>query len=261
MSNRLLPFLDTIETRFGPRAEIGRYFLMIAEEARQHGVSWHMMGGFERLMEVNRQHVASWDSLAPMFDPEYSDVTAENTIYVEGQHDGEPVVTLALRRYDWPNSSLKEEWESGRFAYRDPERLRKPGEIWTASSAAAAHIRGRVAYGGGVWCRRDFRAKRLPVLVMALVRSIPLTLWDQDYTIGVIETGGLSRTLLPLYGNPHAEPGMRVDGGWRNVDCTLTWQTRDEATAIIVDHVSRGSDQADHRHGGDEGIVALGSPR
>ena len=261
MSTRLLPFLDSIEVRFGPKAEIGRYFLMIAEEARQLGVSWHMMGGFERLMDVNRRQVASWDALAPMFDPECSDVNEENTVYIEGQHQGDPVVTLALRRYDWPNSSLKEEWESGRFAYRNPERQRSPSETWTAASVAASRIRGRVAYGGGVWCRRDFRAKRVPVLVMALVRSVPLTLWNPDFTIGVIETGSLSRTLLPLYGNPLSEPGMRVDGGWRNVDCTLTWQTRDEATALILGQVSAAANQPDKGDRGHERVVALRAPR
>ncbi|OIR09061.1 hypothetical protein GALL_86670 [mine drainage metagenome] len=239
MENQLNLLLDAVDVTYGPRPEIGRYILLIAEQARALGVTFHLGRGFERLLEVNRLHADSWSPLAPTFDPRCSEITADTALYIEGRHDGEPVVTLAIRRYDWPASTLAEEWESGRFAYRDPARQMQAEERWVAGAPAAASIGGRVTFGGGLWFRRDFRGRRIPLLTAGLMRCLSLTTWNPDYAIGMLETGLLSRALLPLYGHPPAQAGMLVEGGWKTLDSTLIWESREDLKARIYAAINK----------------------
>jgi hypothetical protein len=260
MVTQLRPLLDAIEINHGPKIQIGRYFLHLAEAGRQLGISWHMGRDCDRLVEVNRRHQDTWEPLAPIYDPELSDINANNVIYIEGQAGGDPVVTLILRRYDWPSSTLREEWESGRFAYHDPDTQMDPQEQWVAAAPMAAEIGGRVVFAGGLWCHPNFRRKRLPVLTVALMRSISLAVWNPDFAIGMIESGPLVRTLLPLYGHPPVQPGMKIMGAWRTFECDLIWETPD----VLKNHVLTNSttpNQPNQWHGRDEGIRRAGAPR
>lgn len=240
MGNNLIPLLDAVEVNYGPRIEVGRNILMIAERALSLGVKWYFGRGFDRLVEVNEMHMDTWSPLAPPFDPRMSEITEDNAIYIEGQHDGKPVVAMALRRYDWPTSSLGEEWEAGRFAYRDPASQMKPDEQWIARAPIASSISGRVSLSGGLWFRPDFRGRKLPVLTADLSRCVSVTEWNPDFVIGMIETGVTSRVLVPLYGNPPAQSGMMVVGGWKTIDSTVIWENREDLVARILKAVNKG---------------------
>ncbi|MFT8778130.1 MAG: hypothetical protein ABF893_15970 [Gluconacetobacter liquefaciens] len=260
MSTVLRPFLDTIEINHGPKIEIGRFFLQLSESARQLGISWHMGRDFDRLVQVNRKNLDTWEPLSPIYDPAISDINPDNVIYVEGQADGEPVVTLILRRYDWPTSTLREEWESGRFAYRNPAVQMSPDEKWTAAAPVAAEIGGRVVFAGGLWCHPSFRRKRLPQLTIAMMRSISLAMWKPDFTIGMVERGALTRVLLPLYGNPVIQPGMQIVSPWRTFNCNLIWETPEDLTSYVRNHLTV-PDEPERGHGTDEGVRRARSPR
>ena len=79
MGKQLLPLLEAVEVNHGPRMEIGRFILSIAKSARRYGITLHMCGGFDRLVEVNRMQGDTWSPLAPTFDPEVSDITQDNS--------------------------------------------------------------------------------------------------------------------------------------------------------------------------------------
>ncbi|GBR04023.1 hypothetical protein GLI01_23700 [Gluconacetobacter liquefaciens] len=260
METQLRPLLDAIEINHGPKIELGRYFLQLAEEARKLGISLHMGRGSDRLNEVNKHHQDTWEPLAPVYNPDLSGINEDNAIYVEGQHEGDPVATLILRRYDWPKSTLREEWEAGRFAYRDPDAQMDPQEKWIAEAPMASSISGRVVFAGGLWCHPSFRRKRVPVLTVALMRSISLAVWNPDFAIGMIKTGPLARMLLPLYGNPPVQPGMKITGAWSTFESILSWET----PAVLTNHVLRNlapANQPNHRDRANEGIRSTGSPR
>ncbi|ACI52188.1 conserved hypothetical protein [Gluconacetobacter diazotrophicus PA1 5] len=260
MGTQLRPFLDAIEINHGPKMELGRYFLQLSESARRLGISWYMGRDFDRLVEVNRRNQDTWEPLSPIYDPELSDISMNNVIYIEGQADGEAAVTLILRRYDWPTSTLHEEWESGRFAYRDPETQMDPSEKWVADAPMASEIGGRVVFAGGLWCHPNFRRKRLPILTVAMMRSISLAVWNPDFAIGMIEAGPLARTLLPLYGNPPVQPGMKIIGAWRTFECILSWETPDVLTNHVLENLATPN-QPDQRYRADESIRRAGPPR
>lgn len=260
MSTILRPLLDAIEIKHGPRLELGRYFLQLAENARQLGISLHMGCGSSRLNEVNKRNHGTWKPLGPVYDPEVSGIDEGNSIYIEGQFEGDPVLTLILRRYDWPQSTLRQEWESGRFAYRDPAIQMGPDERWIAEAPIAGEISGRVVFVGGLWSHPAFRRKRLPVLTIALMRSISLAIWRPDFAIGMIEAGPMTRALLPFYGYPPIQPGMKIVGGWRTFESNLIWETPDMITAHVLNSLT-GPDQPDQRDRRDEGIRRVRTPR
>ena len=257
----LLPFLDVIEASYGPKIEIGRYWLWIAETARQIGISWYVGRKFDRLVEVNAQNQDSWAPLAPIYDPSFSDITEDSAIYIEGRHEKTPVVTLALRKFDWPDTSLRNEWESGRLAYREPAAHMLPGEQWIAGAPMAEKISGCVVDGGGLWCHPQFRSRRIPILTMALMRSVALGVWNPDYLTGQVETGARARALLSLYGHPASQPGMRIIGSWRSFDCILIWETRDYITGRVAEGALASAYQAEHRYGGNEAVRRTSAPR
>lgn len=261
MGTGLFPFLDAIDVNYGPKIELGRHFLMLAEAGRRLGISWFMGRGFDRLVEVNAAHRDSWAPLAPIYDPQYSDINEDNAIYIEGRHLGQPVVTLALRRFDWPDTSLRDEWESGRFAYKDPAAHMQPGEQWIAAAPIAAEITGRVADSGGVWCRPDFRGRRIPSLIVGLIRSVSVAVWNPDFTIGQIESGALSRTMLALYGYPTTQPGLKIVGSWRSFECVLSYASREELTRWILAQVSAAADKPDQGNGRYKAVAGAGAPR
>ncbi|MBB2170339.1 hypothetical protein HLH36_18660 [Gluconacetobacter aggeris] len=259
MSEALRPFLDAVEINYGPKIEIGRFFLQLSESARRLGISWRLGRDLTRLVEVNRKNLDTWEPLSPIYDPAISDINPGNIIYVEGQADGEPVVTLILRRYDWPTSTLREEWESGRFAYRDPATQMSPNERWTAAAPIAADIAGRVVFAGGLWCHPHYRRKRLPGLTIGMMRSISLATWGPDFTIGMVERGALTRVLLPLYGHPVVQPGMRIVSPWRTFDCNLIWETPEDLARYVRSNLQTPH-EPEQGHGTDERVRHTGSP-
>jgi len=244
MTTKLASFLDMVEVNHGPKPELGRYFLETAESFRKLGVTLHMARGFDRLIEVHRQNLSSWHPLVPTLDPSMSDIAEENAIYIEGQVNGEPVATMALRRFDWLDTSLRREWESGRFAYRDPANQMQPQEEWRADAPMAEDITGQAVFCGGIWYRRDYRARGLSPLNIQLAWGLALTTWNADYLFGVMETGALSRALLPGYGYPAVEPGLLVTGGFRTVDVNLVWYPTDDLHARVLNCLSAAPDHA-----------------
>jgi hypothetical protein len=127
LTNRRLP--DQVDLTFGPPALIGRFILHADQTTRERGVYLSLEHDFDALIEFNKTQASSWFPMIPTFDPEFSDLTPENAFWIAGRdRDGEIVACQCARLFDWRDTNFKQEFESLRLVYQDPDIERLPEE-------------------------------------------------------------------------------------------------------------------------------------
>lgn len=250
---------DQITVEHGPTGLLGRFFLAADHAARERGVYLALRHDLGALAALNRRERAHWYPLSPLFDPEYSAVTAQNSYWIEGRNAaGETVAAQAGRYFFWPRTTLKDEIESLRAFYADPERMRAPGETCTVTAPRAARIAGRVVYSGSGWYQPDFRGRALSAILPRISRAYALTRWGTDTTVSFVEYPLIAKGVVARYGY------RRVEGAldWRasrkgDTEMAIVWMLRTELEADLeaflsggVDHIAR----AQHRDAGYEAL-------
>jgi hypothetical protein len=157
-------------------------------------------------MQVNRENSDSWRPLVPIFDAEIGGFTEENGFCLLGRNnDGEIVAAQAARLFTLTNRTFKDEAESLRLFYADPEKSAAPGEECLVTAKSASRFTGRLVYSGAVWYRPDYRKQGLTSILPRLTKAYAFTKWYTDYTVSfmiddVVEQGTAKRA-----GYPHVE--------------------------------------------------------
>jgi len=176
-------FLSDIVIDFGPRDTLARLFLKADTEMRRLGVELSF-APVSLLMDLNRRHRDSWKPLVPVFDSEVGGFNDENGYLIVGRNGaGDVVLTQAARLYTLTQSTLKEEVESMRFFYTDPEKTRLADEWCRISCPSAATLTGRVTFSGAVWYRPDYRKIGVISILGAAAKAYAFTKWYTDITM------------------------------------------------------------------------------
>jgi hypothetical protein len=224
---RRLP--DQITINYGPREQLGRFFLAADKAARDRGVSLSLSTDFELLREVNARNYGSWHGLAPSFDCAYGGIDSSCGFWIVGRDSsGEIVTTQAARFFDTGSENLRDYLVSLRLFYPDPEKQKLPQESCAVTSAAALQLSGRIVYSGGTWIHPDYRKRLMPMILPRISRALALTRWDTSYTFSMVSHALVSKGVAAAYGYRNIEPGIR----WMNspselrLDGTLVWMDR-----------------------------------
>jgi hypothetical protein len=192
-----------LKIKYGPAGLLGRFFLWADTAARDRGVTL-FFASLKDLVEANRANSDSWRPLFPVFDEALGGVEPGTVFVLIGRdRRGEVVATQAARLYDWPETSLKDEADSLRMLYADPDAAFARGDRCEIITPVAEKITGRVVFSGGVWYRPDFRGKDLATILPRISRAYALTRWNSDFTIGWMAL--LSRSPSPMDAFPRAE--------------------------------------------------------
>jgi len=232
-----------LKIKHGPVGLLGRFFLWADTAVRDRGVTLSF-GSLQDLIEANKANSDTWRPLVPVFDEALGGVTPETAFVLIGRDKhGEVVATQAARIYDWSETSLKDEANSLRMFYADPDAAFARGDSCEINAPIAEKISGRVAFSGGIWYRRDFRGKDLGTILPRISRAYALTRWNSDFTIGMmgdaVIAGGLAeragytkleRNCIELVASPLG--GMR---------CGLIWMQSDELLADLAAIMDRAS--------------------
>src|SRR5262249_42104008 len=126
---------------------------------------------WQDLVAANKANPDSWRPLAPIFDPDRSDIRPGMGFVLIGRDkDGDIVATQAARFYDW-SSSLEDEATSLRMFYADPAAAFARGDRCEITTPIAKNITGRVVFSGAGWYRRDFRGKGLAAILPRISRA------------------------------------------------------------------------------------------
>lgn len=228
---------DQVSVRFGPAEAIARTVLDTDLAVRSTGVRLSLSSDFEELSRVNLANRADWYPLMPNFDVAGSTLDPETAFWVKGIDDrGDVVLTHCVRLYVLNNTTLKEEVESLRFYYDDPQAASETGVNTEVTAPQGQDITGRVSYSGTLWVRSDYRGAGLGRLIPPLSRALALTRWYPSHHVCFVSRGLIDRGMHRAYGYSNLEYSVwlrRFAGFGAGVECGLCWMDTAEATAEI----------------------------
>jgi hypothetical protein len=178
-------FLADILIDFGPRDLLGRFFLKADAAIRAQGLSLAFVS-MDELADINRRNSESWRPLLPIFDPAHGVTANDSYCIVARNAQGDVVATTAGRLFSWTKTTFKDEAESLRLLYQEPERSRGPDEAIRVTAPKAGRIAGRVVFNGAAWNRRDYRGGNLSAILPRIGRSYALTTWSSDHVMSIM---------------------------------------------------------------------------
>lgn len=176
----------------------------------------------------------------PNFRPDRSPINAGEGFWIMGIDQKHEVAAVqAARIYDLPSSNFAEHLESLKAFYADPSLHAHPQDRCTCSAPSAKKIKGKVAYHGDLWVRRDFRGQGIPRIMQGIARGVSFAMWSPDFVCGLMSRRLLDRWIVTKYGYAHYEAGGSilqlveediVDEEW------LNWITGDELRSLVDRH-------------------------
>ena len=226
-----MPFREVLDSIHDP-LDLPCRFLRLAEaRMRTWGVTLYLHGNFQRLVDINRANQGhKWFALMPMFHPATFPGGEAFWLEARSTETSETVMTQAARRYNLWDRSLQQALTSLQLFYDDPLRSRSQGEACACGIPSADLLSGVITYSGAGWAHVDWRGRGAAALLPRLSRMLAQRLWDQDYTISLVDPVLIEKGVVRSYGYCRAEPGVH----WVNsasqgsLDLALVWMTRAE---------------------------------
>jgi len=198
-------FLSHVSIDHGPAELLGRLFLRWDDDLRKRGISLSFVPT-EQLLYVNRQNSESWRPLFPVFNAEVSGFNEDNGFCLLGRSaEGQVVAAQAARLYNLGDATFREETESLRLLYSDPERLKQPGETCTVAAKSMDRFRGRVVFSGAVWYHPDYRRQGLTSILPRLTKAYALTKWYTDSIVSFMAEDVVKGGTAERAGYAHVE--------------------------------------------------------
>ena len=230
-NNLRLP--DALTIKYGPAPLLARFVLEGDKAARELGIRLRLRYDFGELLYVNQQQTSrgNWFRLVNMFNPEYSDLSPENSYWISGEDDqGEIVATQAGRVYYWPDTTLEQEARLMFYGGHDE------GQRCIVTAKDAKSISGVVFYGGSVWVRPDFRGRRLSQLLPRLGRAYAVARWPVNSGISFVAPGLVEKGIATGYGYKHASYSIAYpESPWGDLEVVLVSLSATEAYADFAE--------------------------
>jgi hypothetical protein len=224
-NNLRLP--DALTIKHGPARLLAKFVLEGDKAARQLGIHLRLRHDFEELRYINRQQVArqTWFPLVKTYDPQYNDLTPDNSYWISGEDEhGEIVLTQAGRVYYWPETTLQEQARSMFYAGCEAD------QCCLVTAPAAKLITGVALCAGAHWIRPDFRGQRLSHLLARLGRAYALARWPVDWAIALVAPILIEKGVSSGYGYKHASRSIFFPGSqWGNLEVVLAYLSAEEA--------------------------------
>jgi hypothetical protein len=233
-NNLRLP--DALTIKHGPAQLLAKFVLEGDKFAREIGIRLRLRHDFNELVYFNRQQVArgTWFRLVDHLNPEYSDLTSENSYWISGENEqGEIVLTQAGRVYDWPDTNLEREAASMFYAGHDQGR----SCIVTAKDAKS--MTGVVFVSGARWTRPDYRAVPPSRLLSRLGRAYALARWPIDWVFALMAPVLVQKGVAAAYGFLHPSHSLFFPGSpWGDLEVVLNSTSAEEAYADLANFLT-----------------------
>ena len=211
-------FVDELNLKHGPRAELGRFFLQAEQQLWQAGVTMRF-ATFDQLVDLNTQHFDSWYKLTHILDPRDNPAKpGEATCLIGYDANDQPMTSIAVRNLDLTNTTFKEEVESLRFFFGSSAGQMHGKHAARLTAPSAATQNEKAVYTGAYWLRPDFRQQSLSTIIPRIGRYYALTQWNADREISFGRRAFLDKRLSDAYGFVNVEPAMNY---W--IDGALVW--------------------------------------
>lgn len=230
-------FLADVRIDYGPRQLYSRLFLRGDTMLRERGINLKF-APLDELLAVNRRNGDSWRPLLPIFDAEECGFNDDNGFCLLAYtNSGQCVAAQAARLYDLTGTNFKEETESLRLFYPDPEAQRHQGERIVVTAPSAEVITGPTVFSGAVWYHPSMRKQGLTSILPRLTKAMSQTRWDTEVTLSFMAEEVVKQGTAPRAGYYHVDWSIDlidtpVSPG--TVHSALIWSNRDE----LIDYFS-----------------------
>jgi hypothetical protein len=224
-------FLADVRIDYGPRDLYSRLFLRADTLLRERGFNL-VFAPLHELLEVNRRNSDSWRGLLPIFSVECGGFSNENGFCLLAKAaDGQVVAAQAARLYDLTGTNFKEETESLRLFYKDPDATRGESERVVVTAPPAEQITGPTVFSGAVWYHPSVRRQGLTSILPRVTKALSQTKWDTDVTLSFMAEDVVKQGTAPRAGYAHVDWSVELIDTPVAPGCVhsaLIWSTRDE---------------------------------
>ena len=230
-------FLADVRIDYGPRDLYARLFLRADTMLRERGFNLYF-APLEELLAVNRRNSDSWRGLLPIFSAEAGGINSDNGFCLLAKSaDGQIVAAQAARLYDLTGTNFKDETESLKLFYPNPEEVRGANEKIVVTAPSAEIITGPTVFSGAVWYHPSVRRQGLTSILPRVTKALSQTRWDTDVTLSFMAADVVKLGTAPRAGYQHVEWSIDLIDTPVAPGCVhsaLIWSTRDE----LVDYFS-----------------------
>ncbi len=173
-------------------------------------------------------------ALAPLFDPEFSDVSSANAFWVKGVNDkGIVVHTQAARLIDLTGIALRDHLAQHLRDFwfqRDKVNMAKSR---ICLSPTAANMTGKLCYHGELWVKsgRNNLGGSLTATLTRLIPAMASLLWSPDYIFGMMSPHASCKGLAAREGYTHLEQGSifwHLEGESELTEDWLCWMNQED---------------------------------
>ena len=233
-NNLRLP--DALTIKHGPAPLLATFVLEGDKAARQLGISLRLRHDFQELVYVNKERTnrGDWFHLLDMFNPQYCDLTAENSYWISGEDQhGEIVVTQAGRIFYWPETTLEDEARLMFYGGHDV------GQQCVVTAPAAKTITGVVFCAGSHWIRPDFRGIHFSQLLGRLGRAYAVARWPVDWAIALIAPALVENGIAAGYGYQHQSRSIFFPASrYGDLEVVVNYLSASEAYADLANFLT-----------------------
>lgn len=215
---------------------ISRFLRVYDDAAAQRGIKLSIGFDFHKYATITRATPTKGPTY-PTFRPDRSPIESGEGYWIIGVDKNNEVAVLeAARLFDLSHSNLAEHLQSLRVFYADPTVHAHPQDRCTCVAPSGTKIRGKVAYHGDLWVRKDFRGQGVPEIVSGIARGVSFAMWDPDFLCALVGRWRVDKGVVAQNGYAHSEPGGStlhlieydiVDDDW------LIWVTGEELRSEI----------------------------
>jgi len=238
-NNLRLP--DALTIKHGPAPLLARFVLQGDKAVRQMGIRLRLRHDFDDLVYVNRQQVSqgNWFRMVNMFNPDYSDLSPDNSFWLSGEDEtGEIVLTWAARVFHWPDSTLA---DNVGVLFCDKQHGVHPCEVAPGAAAALRSITGTVFWSGSLWIHPDYRHQQLSPIVGRLGRAFAVSRWPVDWVMCLVMPVIVETGIAAGYGYRHLAPGIVYPGSpLGDLEFSLVYLSAQEAYADFGEFLASG---------------------
>ncbi|MGY2843659.1 hypothetical protein ACVIWU_006464 [Bradyrhizobium sp. USDA 4509] len=219
--------------------QVSRFLQVYDEAAAQRGIKLSMGIDFDEYVAITRATPTKKPTY-PSFRPDRSPIKPGEGYWIIGvDKNSEIALTDAARLFDLSQSNFAEHLQSLKAFYANPTIDAHPGDHCICTAQSAKELKGKVAYHGDLWVRRDFRGHGLAKIAAGIAHGLSFAMWAPDFLCSLVASFSLDKGLVSQYEMLHREPGGAIlrlveediaDDDW------LIWLTGEELRSQVERH-------------------------
>ena len=230
---------DALTIKHGPAPLLARFILEADKAARRNGLLLRVRHDFDELVYLNAHQLPSgrWFRLVNTFNPQYTDLSAENSFWVSGEDEhGEIVATHAGRIFYWPDTNLEEQAYSMFYGNETGQQCR-------VTAPAAKLISGVVLSSGAVWVHPEHRGNQFSHLFARIGKAYACARWPLDWAVAYISRILVERGLATGVGHRRLSYSVFYPGSpWGELEVVVAYSGAQDIYDDLADFIAREFD-------------------